>query len=123
MPVPVAGKASVRTVTECPAVDTPALLNLPARKAVPLLDVSATRDDGRLTVFVINRDSGESHSARIDVSGFHCSSRARVHGIAADGYSAENTVDDPGAVAEDIREIDWKGLLRFPPCSVTAIVL
>jgi alpha-N-arabinofuranosidase len=117
------GKASVRTVTECPAVDTPALLNLPPRKAVPLLDVSATRDDDRLTVFVINRDAGEQHAARIDVAGFHCSGRARVHGIAADGYSAENTVDDPEAVAELIREMEWKGLLRFPPCSVTAIVL
>ncbi|OHD72124.1 MAG: hypothetical protein A2177_06180 [Spirochaetes bacterium RBG_13_68_11] len=117
------GKVSVQTATQCPAVDAPALLNLPARKAVPLLDVSATRDDGRLTVFVINRDAGEHHAARIEVSGFPCSGRARVHGIAADGYSAENTVDDPEAVAEHLSEVEWKGLLRFPPCSVTAIVL
>ena len=116
------GKACVRTVTECPSVDAPALLNLPARKAVPLLDVSATRDEDRLTVFVINRDPGEHHEARIEVAGFPCCGRARVHGIAADGYSVENTMDDPEAVAEQIREVEWKGLLRFPPCSVTAIV-
>jgi alpha-L-arabinofuranosidase len=76
-----------------------------------------------LTVFVINRDPGEHHEARIDVSGFQCSGRARVHRVAAAGYSAENTVDDPEAVAERTSEIEWKGRLRFPPCSVTAIVL
>jgi alpha-L-arabinofuranosidase len=74
-------------------------------------------------VFVINRDPGEHHEARIDVSGFHCAGRARVHGVAADGYSAENTVEDPEAVAERASEIEWKGHLRFPPCSVTALVL
>ena len=117
------GKAGVPTVTRCPAVDTPALLNLPARKAVPVLDVSATRDEDRLTVFVINRDPGEHQEARIDVSGFQCSGRARVHGVAADGYSAENAVDEPGAVVERASEVEWKGHLRFPPCSVTAVVL
>ena len=117
------GKAGVPTVTRCPAVDTPALLNLPARKAVPVLDVSATRDEDRLTVFVINRDPGKPQEARIDVSGFQCSGRARVHGVAADGYSAENTVDEPGAVVERASEVEWKGHLRFPPCSVTAVVL
>jgi alpha-L-arabinofuranosidase len=117
------GTMRVRTETACPAVDVPALLNLPPRKAVPLLDVSATREEDRLTIFVINRDATDPHAARVEVAGVRSPGRARVHSIAADGYSAENTLDDPEAVAERVSEIEWRGSFRFPPHSVTAIVL
>lgn len=117
------GKMRVRAETECPAMSVPALLNLPPRKAVPLLDVSATRDGSRLTIFVINRDSANHQAASIDVAGFPAARRAEAHVIAAGGYSAENTVDEPEPVVEKTAEIEWKGAYRFPPCSVTAIVL
>jgi len=117
------GKTRVRVETECPAVSVPALLNLPARRAVPLLDVSATRDGSRLTIFVVNRDARNHQAASVDVAGFPATSRAEVHSIAAGGYAAENTVNDPKAVAEHVSEIEWNGAFRFPPCSVTALVL
>lgn len=117
------GSTRVRAETECPAVDVPALLNLPPRKAVPLLDVSVTRDKDRLTIFVINRDAKDHQDTRVEVAGIGSPGRARVHRIAASGYAAENTVDRPEAVVERIDEIEWTGSFRFPLCSVTAIVL
>jgi alpha-N-arabinofuranosidase len=117
------GKTRVHVETECPTVSVPALLNLPPRKAVPLLDVSATRDENRLTIFVVNRDATNHQAASVDVAGYPGTNRAEVHSIAAGGYSAENTEDDPKAVVEKITEIEWKGAFRFPPCSVTALVL
>lgn len=117
------GKSRVRSETECPTVDVPALLNLPPRKAVPLLDVSATRDDNRLTIFVINRDAMDHQKARVEIEGFPSVDKVRAHRIAAVGYSAENTADKPDEVVERVEEIEWRGSLRFPPCSVTALVL
>jgi alpha-N-arabinofuranosidase len=116
------GKTGVQTGTQCPAVDTPALLNLPARKSVPLLDVSATRDDGRLTIFVINRDERENRTAQIEISGFRHTHPVGVHTIAGNGYSAVNTMDHPEAVAESRAEREWNGRHVFPPCSITAMV-
>ncbi len=116
------GKASVRAEIQCPAVDTPALLNLPARKSVPLLDVSATRDDGRLTVFVINRDGREAQAAQIEILGFGRAGKVRAHTIAGTGFSAMNDAEHPEAVAERAAGIEWNGRYIFPPCSVTAIV-
>ena len=116
------GKESVRSETHCPAADTPALLNLPARKLVPLLDVSATRDEGRLTVFVINRDDREAQAARMEISGFPLTGRIRAHTVAGNGYSAANDAEHPEAVAERAAGIEWNGRHVFPPCSATAIV-
>jgi alpha-N-arabinofuranosidase len=117
------GTKRVRTETECPVAAAPPLLNLPPRKTVPVLDVSATREGDRLTIFVINRDPDEHHGARVDLPGSRSPNRARVHSIAGAGYSAENTVDDREVVVERVSEIEWRGSIRFPPCSVTAIVL
>jgi alpha-N-arabinofuranosidase len=117
------GNMSVRSETSCPAVDTPALLNLPARKSVPLLDVSATRDDSRLTIFAINRDERENQAAQIEIPGFRHTDPVLVHTIAGNGYSAMNSADHPEAVTERTTEAEWNGHIIFPPCSVTAIVL
>jgi alpha-N-arabinofuranosidase len=117
------GAARLPAETRCPTVDVPALLNLPPRKAVPVLDVSATGDGARVTLFVVNRDAVQPLAARVDVAGVRAPGRARVHRIAAGGCSAENTLNDPQAVTERAGEIDWKGSLSFPPCSVTAVVL
>jgi alpha-N-arabinofuranosidase len=116
------GKAGVQTETQCPAVDTPALLNLPARKSVPLLDVSASRDDGRVTLFVINRDERENRAAQIEISGFRHADPVGVHTIAGEGFSAVNGAEHPDAVVENCAEVEWNGRHIFPPCSVSAIV-
>jgi alpha-N-arabinofuranosidase len=116
------GKERVRAETHCPAADTPALLNLPARKSVPLLDVSATRDEGRLTVFVINRADREALAARVEISGFPLTGKVMAHTVAGNGYSAVNDAEHPEAVAERASGIEWNGRHVFPPCSATAMV-
>jgi len=117
------GKARVLSETKCPAVGTPKLLNLPQRRSVPLLDVSANLDEQRLTVFVINRDHQENLEAEIEISDFNFSNRVRIHTIAANGYQAANSNDQPEMVTERISELEWSGHRVFPPCSVTAIVM
>src|SRR5512136_2634317 len=76
------GKARVFSETECPTVGTPKLLNLPQRKSVPLLDVSANLDEYRLTVFVINRHHQDNLEAEIEVSDFTFSEPVRIHTVA-----------------------------------------
>jgi alpha-N-arabinofuranosidase len=117
------GKARVSSETECPTVRTPRLLNLPQRSAVPLLDVSAHRDEHRLTVFVIHRHHRETLDAEIEISDFDFSGPVRVHTVAADGYQAANSTNQPERVAERISELEWSGHCAFPPCSVTALVM
>ncbi|MBN2387536.1 MAG: hypothetical protein JXB85_10995 [Anaerolineales bacterium] len=117
------GKTTVLSETKCPTVETPRLLNLPPRRAVPLLDVSANRDDHRLTLFVINRDHREKQAAEIEISDFSFSKPVRIHTVAANGYQARNSEDQPEAVTERIAEVEWSGHHIFPPCSVTAIVV
>jgi len=117
------GKARVLSEVQCPAVDVPGLLNLPRRRSVPLLDVSAHLDDHRLTVFVINRDYRENQAAELEISGFRFSNPVRIHTIAANGYPAENSETQPEAVAERIAEVEWSGHHVFPACSVTAMVM
>ncbi len=117
------GKARVFSEVECPSVGTPRLLNLPQRRSVPLLDASASLDEHRLTVFVINRDHQENLEAAIDVADFNFSRLVRIHTVAATGYQAANSNDQPETVTERISEVEWEGHLVFPPCSVTAIVM
>jgi alpha-N-arabinofuranosidase len=117
------GKTRVRSEVECPRVETPRLLNLPRRRSVPVLDVSATLDAHRLTVFVINRDHRENQPAEIEISDFSLSGAARVHTVAANGYQAENRQGQSELVTENITEVELAGHHVFPPCSVTAIVL
>ena len=62
------GKALVFSETKCPTAEAPGLLNLPQRKSLPLLDVSASIDAHRLTVFVINRDIGEDQAVDLEIS-------------------------------------------------------
>jgi alpha-L-arabinofuranosidase len=117
------GKVRVFSETECPTVGAPRLLNLPQRRSVPLLDVSAGLDEHRLTVFVINRDHQADLDAEIDVSDFNFSQPVRIHTVAANGYQAANSNDQPETVTERISELEWNGHRVFPPCSVTAIVM
>lgn len=117
------GRVRVFSETECPVVGVPRLLNLPQRRSVPLLDVSANLDEHRLTVFVINRDHQENLEAEIEISDFAFSRLVRIHTVAANGYQAGNTRDQPDKVAEKISELEWNGRCVFPPCSVTAIVM
>ena len=117
------GKVRVLSETECPTVGAPRLLNLPQRRSVPLLDVSAGLDEHRLTVFVINRDHQADLDAEIDVSDFNFSQPVRIHTVAANGYQAANSNDQPETVTERISELEWNGHRIFPPCSVTAIVM
>jgi alpha-L-arabinofuranosidase len=117
------GKARVFSETECSTVEVPKLLTLPQRGSVPLLDVSASLDEHRLTVFVINRDHLESVEAEIEISDFKFSKLVRIHTVAANGYQAANSEDQPEMVTERICEIEWNGRRVFPPCSVTAIVM
>jgi alpha-L-arabinofuranosidase len=117
------GKARVLSETKCPTVETPKLLNLPQRRSVPLLDVSASLADHRLTVFVINRDYRENQAAQIEISDFIFSNPVRIHTTAANGYLAGNSENQPEIVTERVMEVDWKGYYVFPPCSVTAIVM
>jgi alpha-N-arabinofuranosidase len=117
------GKARVLSETECPTVGVPKLLNLPQRRSVPLLDVSAHLDEHRLTVFVINRDHRENLEAEMEISDFAFSGPVRVHTVAADSYQAANSTHQPEMVTETIGEIEWSGHHAFPPCSVTAIVM
>ncbi len=115
------GRARVLSETKCPTVATPKLLNLPQRRSVPLLDVSASLDDHGLTTFVINRDFQENQAAQIEISDFIFSNPVRIHTIAANGYMAKNCGNQPEEVTERIMEVDWNGYHVFPPCSVTAI--
>jgi alpha-L-arabinofuranosidase len=117
------GKARVCTETECPTVGVPRLLNLPPRESVPLLDASATLDEERLTVFVINRDHQESLDAEIEISDFRFSAPVRVHTVAAHGSQTANSRYQADVVSESISELEWNGRHAFPPCSVTAIVM
>jgi len=118
-----AGKARVFSETEGPTVGAPKLLNLPQRRSVPLLDVSANLDEHRLTVFVINRDHQEKLDAEIEISGFDFSKLVRIHTVAASGYQAVPSQYQPEMVTERISELEWNGHRVFPPCSVTAIVM
>jgi alpha-N-arabinofuranosidase len=117
------GRTRVLTGTKCPTVDIPKLLNLPARRSVPLLDVSATLDDRRLTVFVINRHHREEQAVELEISGFSFSDSVQIHTVAASGYQVGNTTAQPDAVTEQITQAGWTGRHVFPPCSVTALVL
>ncbi|MCU0502278.1 MAG: hypothetical protein MUC51_11025 [Anaerolineae bacterium] len=117
------GKARVFSAAECPTVGVPKLLNLPQRSSVPLLDVSASLDEQRLTVFVINRHHQESLEAEIEVSDVNFSELVRIHTVAANGYQAANSNDQPEMVTERISEVEWNGHRVFPPYSVTAIVM
>ncbi|MBN1534606.1 MAG: hypothetical protein JXA20_18175, partial [Spirochaetes bacterium] len=117
------GSVTVKVETECPAVDAPKLVNLPVRRSLPILDVSATLGDGRLTLFVINRDYREAMEAEIDISGCTLPRTVGVHTIAAREYLERNSDARPEAVAERVTDVDLKGVYAFPPCSVTAIVM
>jgi alpha-N-arabinofuranosidase len=117
------GRRRVFSETKCPTLDAPRLLNLPARRSVPVLDVSATRDDRRLTVFVINRDHQASQAAEIELSAFEASSPARLHTVCGGGYRAQNVEGEPEAVTEGTSTADLEAPCVFPPCSVTALVL
>jgi alpha-N-arabinofuranosidase len=117
------GKVRVQSEITCPTVDVPKLVNLPQRTSFPLLDVSATLDDHRLTVFVINRDYQESQEAEIEISDFTFSKPVRIHTVTANGYLAKNSENQPAVVTEKITEVDFDGHYVFPPCSVTAIVM
>jgi alpha-L-arabinofuranosidase len=117
------GRARVQSEVTGPTVDVPKLLDLPRRAAFPLLDASATVDDRRLTVFIINRDHRESQETEVDVSGVAVATTARIHTVSSDDCLARNTVDRPEEAAERVTETDWRGSLVLPPCSVTAVVL
>jgi alpha-N-arabinofuranosidase len=117
------GNLRVRSDVVSPAVDAPKLVNLPERKSFPLLDASATLDEQKLTVFVINRDHRESHEAVMDISGFAYTQPVRVCTITAPGYLAGNTLEQPGAVIEKTAGIELKERYVFPPCSITAMVM
>jgi alpha-L-arabinofuranosidase len=117
------GKASVLSETECPTVGVPKLLNLPQRRSVPLLDVSANLDEGRLTVFVINRDHQEELEAEIEVSDFEFSRHVRIHTVAAGEYQAAKSKYQSEMGTERTSEHEWNGQCVFPPCSVSAIVM
>jgi alpha-L-arabinofuranosidase len=116
------GSARVLSEVAGPTVDVPNLLDLPRRAAFPLLDASATVDDRRLTVFVINRDHRESQEAAVDISGFAVPSTVRIHTVCANNSLASNTADRPHEVTERVIETAWRGTLALPPCSVTALV-
>lgn len=117
------GTAGVSSETKCPTVETPKLLNLPQRRSVPILDVSATLDQHRLTVFVINRDYRENQAAEIEISGFSFSQPVRIHTIGANGFLAKNSANQPDLVTERITEVELSGHHVFPPCSVSAMVM
>lgn len=117
------GGQRVRSELECPTIDVPKLVNLPLRKSFPLLDVSATRDDDRLTVFVINRDHRGNQEADIEISDFSFAKPVRIHTIAATEYLAKNAEGGAATVSERITELDGNGRCVFPPCSVTAMVM
>lgn len=117
------GKVRVLSETKCPSVETPKLLNLPHRRSIPLLDVSANLDDHRLTVFVINRDYRENQAAEIEISDFSFSQPVRIHTIAANGFLAKNSVSQPDQVTERITEAELSGHHVFPPCSVSAMIM
>ena len=117
------GKTRVLSETKCPTVETPKLLNLPQRRSVPLLDVSANLDEHRLTVFVINRDYRENQAAEIEISDFSFSQPVRIHTITANGFLAKNSVNHPDLVTDKITEVELSGHTIFPACSVTAMVM
>jgi alpha-N-arabinofuranosidase len=114
------GSARVLSEVACPTVDVPKLLDLPRRAAFPLLDASATVDDRRLTVFVINRDHRESQETAVDVSGFDVPRTVQIHTVCAKDCLARNTADRPEEAIERVTEAARRGTLAFPPCSVTA---
>jgi alpha-L-arabinofuranosidase len=117
------GNLSVHSETECPSVSVPKLINLPRRISFPLLDASATLDDKRLTIFVINRDHLESQGAELEISGITFPKTAHVYTVTAEGYLSKNAENRPEAVNEKITEVELNGYYIFPPCSVTAIVI
>ena len=80
-------------------------------------------DEHRLTVFVINRDHHENLEAEIEISDFKFSELVRFHTVAANGYQAANSENQPEMVTEKISELEWNGHGVFPPCSVTAMVM
>ncbi len=117
------GKFSVRSETICPTIDIPKLINLPEQKSFPLLDVSASINGSRLTVFVINRDHEKSHEAGLEISGACFSGTAHVHTVAAPGYLSRNFENKPETVCGKTTEVELNGRLVFPPCSVTAAIM
>jgi hypothetical protein len=72
---------------------------------------------------VINCDHRENQEAEIEISDFTFSEPVRIHTIAANGYLAKNSENQPEAVTEKITEAALNGHYVFPPCSVTAIVM
>ncbi len=117
------GTALVACEVAGPVVDVPKLVDLPPRAGFPLLDASATADDRRLTVFVINRDHREDREAAVNISGVPVSPTVQIHTVRGNGYRARNSAARPDEVTEEVTETAWNGSLSFPPCSVTALVV
>ena len=92
----------------------------------PLVDSVATLDDGRASVFLVNRSTTEALEVTVDVSGLGVSTVAEAVGIFDEDVYAKNTKDDQDRVG--LKPVDAalaNGVLTLtlPPVSWTAVAL
>ncbi|HEY3107262.1 MAG TPA: alpha-L-arabinofuranosidase C-terminal domain-containing protein, partial [Chloroflexota bacterium] len=119
-----AGPVAVPASVEGPTFAVPAMANMPARPAEPLLDVAATGDaDGRrLWLHVVNRDPTQSVSASVDLGGRRVA-RATAHVLAGphpwarNGFASKESV----RIASQAAEWDGRAPYSFPACSATSL--
>ncbi len=99
---------------------------LPEIADVPYLDVTAaaSKDNGTVTLFVVNRSMDRDIPTHIGLAGFQPGPRAEVTTLASDDLYAKNSEDSPTAVDLEKREVAAGANFRyqFPHASVTRIV-
>ncbi|MCC6627997.1 MAG: hypothetical protein IT340_11410 [Chloroflexi bacterium] len=90
-----AGRQSLPIQADGPTFDAPAVGTMPARAAVPYVDVAASYDpDGhRLFVHVVNRHPTDELEAEIAITGLEPVGAATVHRLTGPGPWARNTFD------------------------------
>jgi alpha-L-arabinofuranosidase len=96
---------------------------------VPVLDSVATHDDeeGRVTVFAVNRHPSEPLSFSTDLRNFGSVALSEANMLADEDLSAVNTMDDPDRVSpkpHSSAQVDGTALkAELPPASWSMFVL
>lgn len=119
-------KVAIKNNVECPVFENQALgNNISAHHNVPMLDISATRDDHnrKLTVALTNRHHSSSMHVRMDMPNFEGYIAKRSVTLSAQNPLEINTIENPDAVIPRDSDLPIRkrnsiqGVL--PPCSVT----
>ena len=108
-----AGAKYLQSTVDCPKT--------PHGKALPLLDVSATRDDDRAAIFLVNRHYDTAMEVNLNLDGFAATGEIAAWEIYDDNPVRYNTFEAP----EQIAVRDFKGdlsLLKKDDASVSLTV-